>query len=76
MLRGPGFRNFDLGLFKNFLITERLRLQYRAEAFNAFNNTNFGNPGGSFGTTNFGRSTGIAATSAQRSIQMGLKLYF
>ncbi len=73
-VRGPGFRNFDIGLFKNFNFTERIRLQYRAEAFNAFNNTNFGNPGGSFGTPNFGRVTGMAST--QRSIQMGLKLYF
>jgi hypothetical protein len=73
-LRGPGFKNFDLGLFKNFFITERLRLQYRAEAFNAFNNTNFSNPGASFGTASFGRSTGTQ--NAQRSIQMGMKLYF
>jgi hypothetical protein len=73
-LRGPGFRNFDIGIFKNFFIAERLRLQYRAEAFNAFNNTNFSNPGGSFGTPNFGRSTGTQ--NDQRSIQMGLKLYF
>jgi hypothetical protein len=72
-LRGPGFKNFDLGLFKNFFITERFRLQYRAEAFNAFNHTNFSNPG-NFGTPNFGRSTGTQ--NAQRSIQMGLKLYF
>ncbi|HYI93763.1 MAG TPA: carboxypeptidase regulatory-like domain-containing protein [Bryobacteraceae bacterium] len=73
-VRGPGFKNFDIGIFKNFIFSERWRLQYRAEAFNAFNNTNFSNPGGSFGTPNFGRSTGTA--NAQRSIQMGLKLYF
>jgi hypothetical protein len=73
-LRGPGFKNFDLGVFKNFFITERVRLQYRAEAFNAFNHVNFSNPGGSFGTPNFGRSTGTQ--NNQRSIQMGLKLYF
>ena len=73
-VRGPGFKNFDLGMFKNFNFTEQWRLQFRAEAFNAFNNTNFSNPGGSFGTPNFGRSTGTA--NAQRSIQLGLKLYF
>jgi len=73
-LRGPGFKNFDLGLFKNFFITERFRLQFRAEAFNAFNNTNFSNPGSSFGTPTFGRST--STQNAQRSIQMGMKLYF
>lgn len=73
-IRGPGFRNFDLGAFKNFNFGERFRLQYRAELFNAFNNTNFANPGSSFGTPNFGRVLGTAIP--QRSIQMGLKLYF
>lgn len=73
-LRGPAFRNFDLTIFKNFNFGERWRLQYRAEAFNAFNNTNFGNPGGTVTTPNFGRITGTA--SQQRSIQMGLKLYY
>jgi hypothetical protein len=73
-VRGPGFVNFDLGAFKNFAITERVRLQYRSEFFNAFNNVNFSNPGGSFGTPNFGRSLGTQ--NPQRSIQMGLKLYF
>jgi hypothetical protein len=73
-LRGPGFRNFDIGIFKNFTIAERWRLQYRAEAFNAFNNTNFSNPGATVNTANFGRITGTQ--NLQRSIQMGLKLYF
>ena len=74
VLRGPGFKNFDLTAFKNFNFMERLRLQFRAEFFNAFNNVNFSNPGGSFGTSNFGRSTGTQ--NAQRSIQLGLKLYY
>ncbi|MFN3323827.1 MAG: carboxypeptidase regulatory-like domain-containing protein [Bryobacteraceae bacterium] len=73
-LRGPGFRNFDLGFFKNFEFGERIRIQYRAEMFNAFNNTNFANPGASFGTPNFGRVLGTFIP--QRSIQMGLKLYY
>ena len=74
VLRGPGFKNFDLGLNKNFNFTERWRLQYRAELFNAFNNVNFSNPGASITTPTFGRSTGTQ--NQQRSVQMGLKLYF
>ena len=74
VLRGPGFKNFDIGMFKNFIFNERIRLQYRAEFFNLFNMVNFSNPGGSFGTPNFGRSTGTQ--NQQRSIQMGLKLYY
>jgi hypothetical protein len=73
-LRGPGFKNVDLGAFKNFNFAERFRLQFRSEFFNAFNFVNFSNPGGSFGTPNFGRSTGTQ--NNQRSIQLALKLYF
>ena len=74
VLRGPGFKNFDIGMFKNFNIRERIRLQYRAEFFNLFNMVNFSNPGGALGTPGFGRSTGTQ--NQQRSIQMGLKLYY
>ena len=68
--------NFDIGVFKNFIVTERLRLQFRTEFFNAFNNTNFSNPGTQIDTPAFGRVTGTAAGQGQRSIQMGMKLYF
>lgn len=45
ILRGPGLVNVDLGLFRNFPITERFQLQFRAEAFNATNTPHFNNPG-------------------------------
>jgi hypothetical protein len=41
---GPSYWNFDFGALKNFTITERIRLQFRAEMFNAFNHVNFENP--------------------------------
>ena len=41
---GPGFWNVDMGILKNFPITERWKLQFRAELFNAFNHANFTNP--------------------------------
>ncbi len=41
---GPGFWNVDLGILKNFSVTERIKLQFRTEMFNAFNHTNFDNP--------------------------------
>jgi hypothetical protein len=44
-LRGPGIFNLDLGLFRQFRITERWQAQFRAEAFNATNTPHFGNPG-------------------------------
>ncbi|NOT60024.1 MAG: TonB-dependent receptor, partial [Acidobacteria bacterium] len=42
--RGPGYTNLDLGLFKNFSLTERYKLQFRAEFFNALNHANFESP--------------------------------
>ena len=45
ILRGPGFFNTDLGLTRMFAITERVKVQFRAEAFGATNTPQFGNPG-------------------------------
>jgi len=41
---GPNFWNLDSGLAKNFDLTERFKLQFRAEAFNVLNHPNFENP--------------------------------
>ncbi len=41
-LRGPGTFNWDFGVFRDFAITERLHLQFRAEAFNFTNSPHFG----------------------------------
>lgn len=45
-LRSPGTTNLDLGLFREFRITEGVKLQFRAEAFNATNTPHFNAPGG------------------------------
>jgi hypothetical protein len=47
-VRGPGTENFDFSLFKTTEITERLKLQLRAEAFNVLNHVNYGLPSTSF----------------------------
>jgi hypothetical protein len=44
-VRGPGATDLDLGLFRDFRLTERLKLQFRAEAFNFTNTPHFSNPG-------------------------------
>jgi hypothetical protein len=51
---GPGFSNVDLALAKNIYITERLRWQIRADAFDLLNKANFGQPGRTVGTASFG----------------------
>jgi hypothetical protein len=45
-LLGPGMVNLDVGLFRRFRVTERVSVQFRAEAFNLSNTPHFSNPGG------------------------------
>jgi hypothetical protein len=40
-LRNPNYTNFDMALFKHFVIHEQIGLEFRAEAFNVFNHTQF-----------------------------------
>ena len=44
ILEGPGFKNVDFSLFKNFRITETVKLQFRSELFNLFNTPQFARP--------------------------------
>jgi hypothetical protein len=66
----------NLSFFKNFPIKERLRLQFRAELFNAFNEVNFANPNAVFGTAAFGTIGALNANVPNRVIQLGGKLLF
>jgi hypothetical protein len=43
-LRAPGFFQWDLSLMKNFAVTEKVTVQFRADIFNILNHPNFGNP--------------------------------
>jgi hypothetical protein len=43
---GPGFFNSDISLMKNVAILEKVTVQFRFDAYNAFNHINFGNPNG------------------------------
>jgi len=53
-VRGPGLQNADLMIGKTFRITERVRLETRAEAFNVSNTPPLSDPNGSFGNNAFG----------------------
>ncbi|BDC52248.1 hypothetical protein F183_A45630 [Bryobacterales bacterium F-183] len=74
-LRNHHINNVDLSVFKQFRLTERVRLQFRAEAFNAFNRVRFASPNTNVnGGANFGRVT--AQANDPRQMQFGLKLLF
>jgi len=88
-IAGPAFYRWDFSLFKNFQVTERMRIEFRSEFFNLLNHPNFNYPGfggngvnavsGSTDFTNkaFGE---IGSTRDNpldpREIQLALKLYF
>ena len=83
ILDGPGTKQIDLSLIKNFQVTERVRLQFRAEFFNAFNTPQFNNPRGAgvrVGAGAMGRITRAGSEPTlqrtQRQVQMALKLFF
>jgi len=72
-VRGPGFADVDLSVQKNFPVTERLRIQFRADFLNAFNRVNLNTPSGSC----CGGTMGLINTSQDpRNIQFALKLYY
>jgi outer membrane receptor protein involved in Fe transport len=66
----PGLLNFDLGFFKNIPVTERMKLQFRVELFNAFNHTHLGSPVNTFVSPAFGQ---IVSAGDPRLIQFALK---
>ena len=90
-MRGPGFWNLDLSLFRTFDINERWKLQFKAEAFNVTNTPKFANPSANVaamalnpdGTiralNNFSSITSTLtalATPSERQFRFGLRLSF
>jgi hypothetical protein len=72
-LRGPGSVAFDLGISKNFKLTESWKLQLRGEFFNAMNHVNPGNPNTNLSAAQFGKITGV---DSPRVGQVALKVSF
>ncbi|MEP6902251.1 MAG: TonB-dependent receptor [Actinomycetota bacterium] len=75
VIRGPGFFNVDLGLFRTFSITERFKLQFRVEALNALNHANFANPQGDINNSNFGYITSTTGTG-ERNLRFAVRVSF
>jgi hypothetical protein len=86
VLRDKGLRTWDLSVFKNWKFKERLTSQFRAEAFNILNRTQYGNANNVLTTpTTFGEALGtpdvinhnpLIGSGSARAIQLSLKLIF
>lgn len=71
---GPGMQTMDLGVVREFSVTENTRFEARAEFFNLFNHTNLDTPNRFVNTANFGSITD--ATTPGREIQLSARLSF
>jgi hypothetical protein len=71
-IRNDGVRNFDLSIFKEFAVLERMKVQFRTEMLNAFNTPRFGNPNTTVTSSSFGVISSQANTP--REVQFGLKI--
>lgn len=74
-VRASRVNELNLGIYKNFRAREAVRVQVRAEAFNAFNHPRFPAPDTNPGSANFGR-VGLYQQNQARVVQMALKIYF
>jgi outer membrane receptor protein involved in Fe transport len=77
-LYGPGFSNVNLSIGKNFrLPREGMSLEFRADAYDVFNHTNYHNPNAALGASDFGEITDSAGYVATlRVLQLGLHFRF
>jgi Carboxypeptidase regulatory-like domain len=83
--RGPGVWQIDMGMAKQFLLTERVNLQFRTEVFNIFNHPQYGLPNATILVNGFGSITNTVNTTTpvspvgsgtQREFQFALRLQF
>ncbi|MBZ5673674.1 MAG: TonB-dependent receptor [Acidobacteriia bacterium] len=72
-IRGPGLQNADVMIGKTFRLTERLSLEFRAEAFNVSNTPPLNDPNGVFGNPAFGS---ITSAGNPRDFEFVLKVRF
>lgn len=75
-VRGPHLRNTDFTLYKDTAITDRWKMQFRAEAFNLTNTPHFGLPDTNANATAFGQITNTLSSPEPRQLQFAVKLMF
>ena len=74
ILFGPGRFNWDISLFKDFVIHEETKFQFRAEAFNVTNTPQFGQPNATIGSQTAGQITSVVGNP--RQLQLALRFQF
>ena len=74
-VRASRTNNLDLGIYKNFVVRERLKTQFRFETYNTFNHARFAAPNSDPTSSSFG-VVGAAQQNAPRTVQMALKISF
>jgi hypothetical protein len=82
-VRGPGYANWDVGLFRQFTLHGNTNLQLRLEAFNALNTAHFNNPGGGVNSMqlnpdgsirSLGGYTEVTSSFGERQLRIGARL--
>lgn len=86
ILRGPGVANIDLGIFREFRLTEKVGMQFRTEAFNATNTPHFNNPGANVSNLRLNSDGTVSALGGfteitgarpdERQVRFGLRITF
>ena len=74
LVDADGIINFDMGLTKDFRLSEQRRIEFRWEIFNIFNHPNFAAPVNDFNAASFGRV--LRTSTPERQMQFGLKFLF
>jgi hypothetical protein len=81
-LRGPGYADLDLSVFKDLFKFSRIQGQFQAEAFNSLNHTNLALPNASIAGANFGSITSTVSggtnnnAGSPRVFQFAMKIMF
>ena len=84
ILRGPGLFNVDASIYREFVLREKLKAQFRAESFSLTNTPAFGNPSATVSNASFsnGAVTNlngydiISSASGARQVRFALKIFF
>ena len=75
-VRGPGFTNYNVSLFRSFVLHEQVRLEFRGEAYNLTNSPHFANPIANVNSANFGQSINTLSFDPGRRLQVAARILF